>query len=209
MERSILATLIGGLLGISTLGSLGFLWTSPASSTPPSPQNDWRLLDPVTYENISIFPVVSSSNLDTREFLTLDEGLSTGEVIVSEQGSDGMVRNRDGRAVIIPQYSTGASVNQLVLINRSKRPLLLLAGELVSGGKQDRIIGKDRVVPVGAEPLPLDVFCVEHGRWSAGASFNEAKTIVHPSVREQAAVAGDQSRVWNAVRAGTTARPEA
>ena len=203
MERSILATLIGGLLGISTLGSLGFLWTSPASSTPPSPQNDWRLLDPVTYENISIFPVVSSSNLDTREFLTLDEGLSTGEVIVSEQGSDGMVRNRDGRAVIIPQYSTGASVNQLVLINRSKRPLLLLAGELVSGGKQDRIIGKDRIVPVGAPPLPLDVFCVEHGRWSSGANFVASKTIVHPSVREQAAVNQNQSDVWDAVRNGS------
>jgi hypothetical protein len=148
--------------------------------------------------------VVSSSTLDTREFLTLDEGLSTGEVIVSEQGSDGMVRNRDGRAVIIPQYNTGASVNQLVLINRSKRPLLLLAGELVSGGKQDRIIGKDRIVPVGAPPLPLDVFCVEHGRWSSGANFVASKTIVHPSVREQAAVNQDQSNVWDAVRNGSS-----
>jgi hypothetical protein len=36
-----------------------------------------------------------------------------------------MVRNR-GR-VIQPTFSAGASVNQLVLINRSKRPLLLLA----------------------------------------------------------------------------------
>jgi hypothetical protein len=100
-------------------------------------------------------------------------------------------------------------VNQLVLINRSKRPLLLLAGELVSGGKQDRIIGKDRLVPAGSEPLPLDVFCVEHGRWSAGANFTDAKTIVHPSVREQAAVQQDQIRVWSAVRSGTTAEVSA
>ena len=58
----------------------------------------------------------------------------------------------------------------------------------VSGGKQDRIIGKDRIVPVGAEPLALDVFCVEHGRWTgASAQFSNSKTIVHPSVREQAA----------------------
>ena len=96
-------------------------------------------------------------------------------------------------------------MNQLVLINRSKRPLLLLAGELVSGGKQDRIIGKDRIVPVGSEPLPLDVFCVEHGRWSSGSRFSAAKTMVHPSVREQAAVAKDQDDVWAAVRAGSTA----
>jgi len=121
-----------------------------------------------------------------------------------------LARSRDGRPVAVPQYSSGASVNQLVLINRSKRPLLLLAGELVSGGKQDRIIGKDRIVPVGSEPLPLDVFCVEHGRWTGASSqFGKAKTIVHPSVREQAAVAQNQNEVWNAVRSGTSAMPKA
>jgi hypothetical protein len=124
-------------------------------------------------------------------------------VMVSEQGATGLVRNRDGRPTT-PQY-TGASVNQLVLVNRSKRPLLLLAGELVSGGKQDRIIAKDRIVAPGADPLPLDVFCVEHGRWSSGAQFSASKTIVHPSVREKAAVAQDQQEVWGAVRSGTTA----
>jgi ARG/rhodanese/phosphatase superfamily protein len=203
MVRSVFATLMGGLLGITSLGSLGFLWSAHEPTAPaPMHPHSWRLLDPVTYENISIFPVVTSDGADTREFLTLDEGLATGEVIVSEQGGEGMERNRDGRPVVIPQYNSRASVNQLVLINRSKRPLLLLAGELVSGGKQDRIIGKDRIVPVGAPPLPLDVFCVEHGRWSSGGKFVASKTIVHPSVREQAAVNQDQSNVWNAVRSG-------
>src|SRR6266478_4840294 len=116
-----------------------------------------------------------------------------------------VARARDGRPIAVPQYSAGASVNQLVLINHSKRPLLLLAGELVSGGKQDRIIAKDRIVAPGADPLPLDVFCVEHGRWSSGSNFSAAKTIVHPSVREQAAVNQKQADVWNAVRSGTTA----
>jgi len=161
----------------------------------------------VTYENITIFPVVSSSAQDTSPFLTLDEGLSSGEVIISEQGAAGLARSRDGRPVAVPQYNSGASVNQLVLINRSKRPLLLLAGELVSGGKQDRIIGKDRIVPVGSEPLPLDVFCVEHGRWTGASSqFGASKTIVHPSVREQAAVTQSQDEVWSAVRSGTSAK---
>src|SRR5207247_46219 len=62
--------------------------------------------------------------------------------------------------------------------------------------------------PVGADPLPLDVFCVEHGRWSSGGNFSAAKTIVHPSVREQAAVNQKQSDVWNAVRSGTTSPVE-
>ncbi len=152
MERTIFAALIGGLLGITTLGGLAFVGASPGSpAAPPArPEGDWRLLDPVNYENISVFPVVSSYNQDTSPFLTLEEGIATGEVLVREQGSETMVRGRDGHPTYIPQPSTGASVNQLVLINRSKRPLLLLAGELVSGGKQDRVIGKDRIVPAGA-----------------------------------------------------------
>jgi hypothetical protein len=176
------------------------------ANAPGKPEGGWRLLDPVTYENVTIFPVVTSVEKDTSSFLTLDEGLSSGEVIVSEQGATGLARSRDGRPVVVQQYGGGASVNQLVLINRSKRPLLLLAGELVSGGKQDRIIGKDRIVPVGAEPLPLDVFCVEHGRWTgASAQFDASKTIVHPSVREQAALAQNQVEVWDAVRSGSLA----
>lgn len=206
MERSILGVVLSGLLGVSSLGGLAFVWSAPPNPAPsPKPEGGWQLLDPVTYENITLFPVVASFNQDTSPFLTLDEGLSSGEVIVSEQGATGLVRNRDGRPLPTPQYNTGASVNQLVLINRGKRPLLLLAGELVSGGKQDRIIAKDRIVAPGADPLPLDVFCVEHGRWSSGSEFSAAKTIVHPSVREKAAVDQAQTEVWSAVRSGTTA----
>jgi len=206
MDRSMLGAILGSFFGMSALGGLALIGAAP-NPVPGKPEGNWRLLDPVTYENIAIFPVVSSSAQDTSPFLTLDEGLSSGEVIVSEQGAAGLARTRDGRPVAVPQYNGGASVNQLVLINRSKRPLLLLAGELVSGGKQDRIIGKDRIVPVGSEPLPLDVFCVEHGRWTGASSqFGASKTIVHPSVREQAAVAQNQNEVWDAVRSGTLSK---
>ncbi len=199
MERSILTAL------------MAFVGSAPGSLAAPvsRPEGDWRLLDPVTYENISVFPVVSSYSQDTSPFLTLEEGLSTGDVAVREQGSESMVRGRDGRPVYLPQPTTGASVNQLVLINRSKRPLLLLAGELVSGGKQDRVIGKDRIVPAGASPLPLDVFCVEHGRWTGSSQFAAAKTIVHPSVRESAVVDQAQTKVWDSVRNGTNSKAPA
>ncbi len=210
MKRSIFAALIGGLLGITALGGLALVAAAPGSPAfPPSrPEGEWRLLDPVTYENISIFPVVSAYNQDTSPFLTLEEGLATGDVAVREQGSETLVRGRDGRPVYIPQ-PTGASVNHLVLINRSRRPLLLLAGELVSGGKQDRVIGKDRIIPAGAPPLPLDVFCVEHGRWTGGAQFAASNTIVHPSVRESAAVDQAQTKVWDSVRNGTNLKARA
>ncbi len=218
MERSIFAAIMGGFWGIVTLGGLALVGGAPGSEpaaqpgTPaafpsasrPRPEGDWRLLDPVTYENISVFPVAASYSQDTSAFLTLEEGLASGDVVVRERGSEEMVRGRDGRPVYIPQ-PPGPSVNQLVLINRSRRPLLLLAGELVSGGKQDRVIGKDRIVPAGAPPLPLDVFCVEHGRWTGTAQFSAALTILHPSVREKAAVEQEQTEVWDAVRSGTKA----
>lgn len=206
MERS-LFTLFSSLLGIT---ALGFVWSgSGAPPTPPKYEGEWRLLDPITYENLTVFPVVSSSGYDTTQFLTLEDGLSSGEVIVREQGAETLVRSRDSNRQYVP--NSGPSVNQLVLLNRSKRPLLLLSGELVSGGKQDRIIAKDRIVAPGSDPLPLNVFCVEHGRWSNGAQFNAAKTIVHPSVREQAAVKQSQAEVWDSVSAGSTysARPSA
>lgn len=204
--RTILGAICGAVFGFGALGGLALTGASP-NPLPGKPEANWRLLDPVSYENITLFPVVSSFSIDTSGFLTLDEGLSSGQVLITEQGNESLVRSRDGRPVAVPQeYQSGASVNQLMLINRSKKPLLLLAGELVSGGKQDRIIGKDRIVPGGAEPLPLDVFCVEHGRWTGtSAQFGAAKTMVHPSVREQAAVAQDQSEVWAAVSKGTLA----
>jgi hypothetical protein len=204
MERSYLGFAVTAFVGVVTMGGMAFVWGAPRPAPSAArPPGEWRLLEPVTYENISIFPVVGTSQ-DTRAFLTLDEGLANGEVVVSEQGAVGLARSRDHRPIVVQDYNS-ASVNQLVLVNRSKRPLLLLAGELVSGGKQDRIIAKDRLVAPGAEPLPLDVFCVEHGRWSSGSQFTAAEAIVHPSVREQAAVKQDQSDVWNAVVAGSTA----
>ncbi len=166
---------------------------------------EWEVLGGVSYENLTVFPVVSRAEANTAGFATLDEALASGDALVAESGSDIIRRTRDGRPI---RYDSGPQVNRLVLVNRGKRPLLLLAGEVVSGGKQDRVIAKDRIVPPGAEPLPLDVFCVEHGRWSgASAQFDSSKFMVHPSVREKAAVAQKQDEVWAAVRSGTTSTP--
>ena len=202
MDRGNLITC--GLLAVASLGGCLAAAISAGGQKPERTDlNGWRLAEPVTYENLTIFPVASHQAGETGGFVTLDEALASGDAVVTEQGGEIIRRKRDGRPMIYP--GGGASVNQLVLINRGKRPLVLLAGELVSGGKQDRIIAKDRIVAPGADPLPLDVFCVEHGRWSSGSQFASAKIMVHPSVREKAAVDQKQTEVWAAVRSGTTA----
>jgi hypothetical protein len=194
----ILAALVAVIVwGFSTSSRV---YAKPKLALGPDSSSSWRIGQPITYETLTVFPVLSSQDAYTADFETLDAALASGEAIVAEQGED-MRRSRNGAEPAVMSSGGGAQVNQLVLVNRGKKPLLLLAGEVVSGGKQDRIIGKDRIIPIGAQPLPLDVFCVEHSRWtSGGATFAAAKTMVHPTVREQAAIDQDQNKVWAAVR---------
>ena len=148
-----------------------------------TPNPDYKVLDPIRHGNLTIFPVVSAKIYPTNEFLTLDEGLRSGEVVVTEAGSlQGLIR-RHNRP--IPHYDA-AEVNKLVLVNNSARPLLLLAGEIVTGGKQDRVIGKDRIVPPESDPVDLDVFCVEPGRWVASSQTFGASEAMYGGKTAQA-----------------------
>lgn len=173
--------------------------------------NAYRVLAPIESGNLLLFPVVRADGRSVGEtpFITLDEGLKSGEVEVTEAGRAlGLVRPR-GRNPS-PAYR-GDEVNTLVLVNHSQHPLLLLAGEVVTGGKQDRIVAKDRIVPADADPIDLSVFCIEPGRWTADSdSFGVSDKLaaksfmVQPQVRERAMVDQDQQQVWNSVNGAIT-----
>jgi ARG and Rhodanese-Phosphatase-superfamily-associated Protein domain len=173
-----------------------------------APGSGYTLLSPIRSGNLTVFPVVAGKSFDTSEFITLDEGLRAGDVVVTEAGQlQGLIRRRPGRPQ--PTYSVrDAEVNKLVLVNNSKRPLLLLAGEIVTGGKQDRVIGKDRIVPPESDPVDLSVFCVEPGRWvAAGGKYefgtsrqSSAGLFASPVVRSKAMSAQNQQQVWDSVR---------
>jgi hypothetical protein len=178
----------------------------------------YKVLEPIRHGNLTVFPVVAAKSYPTGEFMTLDEGLRSGDVVVTEAGNvQGLIRRHPVPA--IRNDGGGAQVNRLVLVNNSKRPLLLLAGEIVSGGKQDRVIGKDRIVPPESDPVDLSVFCVEPGRWVAtsnnfgaseamyGNAYHGAASpqppmamMAQPSVRGKAMADKDQSGVWDEVR---------
>src|SRR5579864_6622175 len=187
---------------------------SPASAGEVGGAPGFKVLEPIRHGNLTVFPVVASKSYPTGEFLTLDEGLRSGDVIVTEYGNvQGLVRRHTRPQVM----HDGAQVNRLVLINNSKRPLLLLAGEIVTGGKQDRVIGKDRIVPPESDPVDLSVFCVEPGRWVAtsehfgasGAMYGKAvggpvpapmTMMAQPSVRAKAMGDKNQGEVWDEVK---------
>ncbi len=158
----------------------------------------YKVLPPIKHGNLTVFPVAAASSHNTQAFLTLDEGLRSGEVIVTEGGNVQPLMRRRNR----PVAQDGAQVNRLVLVNNSKRPLILLAGEIVTGGKQDRVIGKDRLVPAESDPIDLGVFCVEPGRWTATSDkFGSLGTaMAQPAVRARAMSDKDQAKVWSEVR---------
>jgi hypothetical protein len=178
--------------------------------------SSYRVLAPIESGNLLLFPVVRADGKATMEtpFITLDEGLKSGDVEVTEAGrARGLVRRR-GSGDSQNSYR-GDEVNTLVLVNHSKRPLLLLAGEVVTGGKQDRIVAKDRIVQANGDPIDLSVFCIEPGRWTEsspvfGASDKSAARsfMVQPEVRERAMVDQDQQQVWDSVH-GTMSKMEA
>jgi sulfur carrier protein ThiS len=170
---------------------------TPEQHPAPAGAKGYSVLEPITSGNLTIYPVAAATSYDTSQFITLDEGIRAGSVVVTEQGSaTGMVR--PGSRLPL----NGAEVNRLALYNKSGRPLLLLAGEIVTGGKQDRVIAADRIVPAGSEAVDLGVFCVEPGRWTgSSAGFGSMKAqMAQPSVRRPAMAARDQQMVWNEVR---------
>ncbi len=209
----------------------------PAAQTPAragghgggqSGGGDWRVLAPVSYKNLTIFPIRGADRPGSDAYITLDEGTKSGTVVITERGGGqaaNIVRQRPQAANRLPRqqqanYSGGggATVNELALVNRSGKKLLLLAGEVIVGGKQDRIVQEDLIIPPVSVPVALNVFCVEHGRWSAreashssggaqapvaaapeGAKFSSLGAVAHPKLRAAAQDKKVQGEVWKEV----------
>jgi hypothetical protein len=215
--RPILLAALAGVMGLLVVAGMVCPVPRPVYAGEQASASGYKVLEPIRHGSLTVFPVVAPKSYATGDFLTLDEGLRSGDVIVTEYGNVRGLMRRPMPAV----QRESAQVNRLVLINNSKRPLLLLAGEIVTGGKQDRVIGKDRIVPPESDPVDLSVFCVEPGRWIAssdhfgtsGATYHGAGSIggpipgaaagtlmAQPSVRAKAMGDKDQSEVWAEVR---------
>lgn len=93
----------------------------------------------------------------------------------------------------------GPSVSNLSVVNRGTRPLLVLEGQVLEGGWQNRVIGRSVLVPANQE-VELDVLCVEAGRWGGGAEHQwkgrRASLRVRGALRTEQ---DQQSEVWRRV----------
>src|SRR5713101_8326232 len=117
---------------------------TPQPSRPPTMKSEFHLSGPFSHENLTIFLIQGEDKLKDKKFLTLQEALEQKKIVVHET----------------------SNVNQLTVENLSpNEEIFIQSGEIVKGGKQDRLLSIDLIVSAHSGPVPIAAFCVEHGRW--------------------------------------------
>jgi hypothetical protein len=135
------------------LALIVFAGCSPGKTpSAPSPaEGGLTISGPFVHEHLAVYVVENPEAKSRGEFITLEEGMKSGAVKVTEKKD--------------------AQVSELLIENASDQPCFVQAGDVVKGGQQDRVIASDFVIPARSGPKPLASFCVESGRWSGEAVF--------------------------------------
>ncbi len=143
--------------------------------------NDYKFTGPYTYKNLSVYLIHGKERVAGGKFLILQEAMKNKAAVV---------------------YET-ASVNELQVSNRSgEYDIFILAGDIVKGGKQDRVIQFSYLVPPRTEKMPIACFCVEQGRWDQRgrenvAAFNSSNDMIaSKELKMSVKKEGSQSGVW-------------
>ena len=119
--------------------------------------DEYRVTGPVIHENLAIYLVHGKSAAGPVP-LTLDEALGKRIVKVHETGN----------------------VNELQIENLGSDEVFVQSGDIVKGGKQDRVLTVSLVLPPRSGRIPIASFCVEQGRWAARGK-EDAKTFATAS----------------------------
>jgi hypothetical protein len=147
----------------------------PASAAP-------RVTGPHVYENLDLYLVHASGAAPEREVVPLARALEEKRVVVRETGN----------------------VSQLTIENLSDKEVFVQAGDIVKGGRQDRVLGSDLVLPPGSGPVAIRSNCVESGRFSprAGEASDRFESSQASATGRELKIAnrmGAQGEVWNNV----------
>ncbi len=147
--------------------------------------NGLQVGNPVRHGGLTVFPLTSKASGSTR-YLTLDKAIRKGDVKVQEK--------------------EGGTVSTVRVKNTSDRYVFGMAGEIITGAKQNRMLQRDVLLPPKSGWLDLSVYCVEQGRWhGASAEFGSKGQIAAGRIRGKAANTQSQSEVWAEVEANNEA----
>jgi hypothetical protein len=191
MRAALLAAWISYSLAWASPLALAQANRAPNPGPPAAGNDEYRIGPPIRHKNLTILPVLSKTEQNADRYTTLDEGLRAHTVEVIELGANQDNPQAQPAQRLAPDQPNaprrqrrparqganapnadpfesrpaGNEVNRLMVINRSGKPLYLMPGEVVVGGDQDRTIGEETTIASTGKPVPIDVFCVEHGRW--------------------------------------------
>jgi ARG/rhodanese/phosphatase superfamily protein len=127
-----------------------------------------------------VFWLTVKDQAPALDVATLDEARRSGALLITERDQ--------------------ATVPELIIENRGKGHVLLLAGEILVGGKQNRVLREDILLSPLSGPRPIGVYCVEQGRWNEGRKEFESKgSLAQPGLRSKLMERPDQGRVWDQV----------
>lgn len=148
--------------------------------------------DPFAVRGLGIIPILTDIAPEIPEIDLLEEAL-------------------DANTFKITEVSEGGRVPILTAENSGSKPVLILDGEELVGGKQNRIVNTTIIVLPGMQ-TDIPVSCMEAGRWNkkredftAGEAVFRAKSrAVHKasvtsSLRREGSYRSDQRAVWDEV----------
>ncbi|MHC4841399.1 MAG: ARPP-1 family domain-containing protein [Planctomycetota bacterium] len=169
--------------------------------------DDLTLGEYVDVDGARIYALIDKKAPHETIYLTLDEAMAAKVCTVREVGAASQTMGEESQG---QEQAVEGDVNKLLITNTGSKPIFLMAGDLVLGGKQDRILGESVVIDANTKDQPIPVFCVEHGRWTTqdkdgdtgktGYFMNDAETgQVDVSVKKAALGSAQQGEVWESV----------
>jgi len=156
-----------------------------------------------SYESLRLFPIIAGDafieqHKDLGKFTLLKDAIEQNKIIITETGA----RNLANDDQLNISGSVGGTVNTLFAQNKSSDTIFIMAGEVVTGGKQDRVIGQDVVLAPG-EDVDLSAFCVEKSRWTTKdnnrGEFTGYYNVSSMDIRKSVTEDKNQSEVWRKV----------
>ncbi len=179
--------------------------------------------DLFVFKQLQLIPIRAnedfiSAHSSFGHFITLEDAMAQKKVIVSEWTDESQSENYDSSPVPYEEEDgyydssgnengdgagyTSSTVNSLYIENTSSDTLFVMAGELIQGGDQDRVLAQDMIIYPNSGRVDIGVYCVEPSRWYSSdgdAEFEGYGDVASVSVRKSAIQDKDQSAVWDKV----------
>ncbi|MEP6746551.1 MAG: DUF6569 family protein [Bacteroidota bacterium] len=142
----------------------------------------------ISYKNLRIIPIrykgpnKNESLALLQNTVSFSQALKQGLVTVQERGTTAI-----------------ENVHWLSLYNNSDKNVYVSSGEVLEGGRQDRVVTKDTIVIAKSGRIDLPVMCVEEGRWSKKDKKFVYKKMANTHLRKTIDETKSQVQVWKEI----------